>query len=353
MTESLSSEARHTSPASDAHDVFDAGDVVLQSGMTLPSVRLAYATYGKLNADGSNAIVYPTRFGGTDADCRYLIGTEHALDPSRYFVVVPNMLGNGVSTSPSNAVSGVAGSRFPLVTIHDNVVLQHRLLTEHLGVRRIALAVGWSMGGQQAYDWAASFPELVDRMACICGAAKTAPHTFVFLEGVKAALTCDPAYLGGDYREPPIRGLRALGRVWPGWELSQAFYRRQGYLDLGYSSLEDFLVRYGESVYLERDAGNMVAMMRTWQACDLSANRRYGGDVRTAMAAITAKCLVMPSATDLYFPVADSENEVELLRRGELRVIPSDWGHCAGGGMNLDDTLFIDDALRELLAQSS
>jgi homoserine O-acetyltransferase len=329
---------------------FDAGDVVLQSGMTLPGVELVYATHGTLSPGRDNVVVYPTRFGGVHGDNEFLIGRGLALDPDRWFIVVPNMLGNGVSTSPSNAAAPVARSRFPLVTPTDNVRLQHRLLREVFDVQRIQLAVGWSMGGQQAYHWAALHPELVERLAVICGAARTTPHTHVFLEGMRSALCADPLWDRDDPGAPPVRGLRALGRAWAGWGLSQAWYRRRGWEGLGYSSLEDFLVRYWEAIYLGRDAWNLVAMMRTWQACDLAANDVHRGDLEAAMRAISARTVVMPGRTDLYFPPEDSEAEVALLRDARLEVIPSDWGHYAGGGRNPHDTAFIDRRLGELLA---
>jgi homoserine O-acetyltransferase/O-succinyltransferase len=334
-----------------APETFHAGDVLLQSGITLPDTRIVYEVHGTPNAARDNVVVFPTRFGGTHADNAYLIGPGHALDPARWCVVVPNLLGNGVSTSPSNAPPALAGGRFPATTIHDNVVLQGRLVSEVLGVERLALVVGWSMGGQQAYEWAAWFPERVPRAAVICGAARTTPHTHVFLEGMRAALTADAAWAEGDYREPPRRGLRALGRAWAGWALSQAFYREHGYRQLGFATLEDFLVRYWEGMYLARDANNLLSMMRTWQAADVGANDRHAGDYAAAMAAIDADVLVMPGRTDLYFPPEDSEAEVALLRRGELRVIPSIWGHYAGGGRFAEDVAFIDAALRELLAR--
>jgi homoserine O-acetyltransferase len=331
-------------------ETFHAGDVVLQSGVTLPDARIVYEVHGRLNAARDNAIVFPTRFGGTHADNGYLIGPGRALDPERWCIVVPNLLGNGVSSSPSNAPPPLSGGRFPATTIHDNVVLQGRLLFEELGVERVALAVGWSMGGQQAYEWAAWFPDRVQRAAVLCGAARTTPHTHVFLEGMRAALTADSAFDGGDYDVPPRRGLRAIGRAWAGWALSQAFYREHMYRELGYSSLEDFLVRYWEGMYLSRDANNLLSMITTWQGADISANERHGGDFAAAMAAIEAEVLVMPGRTDLYFPPEDSEIEVSLLTRGELRVIPSVWGHYAGGGRSQADVEFIDAALQELLA---
>jgi homoserine O-acetyltransferase len=327
---------------------FHAGDVVLRSGITLPEVEIVYATHGRLSAARDNVIVFPTRFGGTDADNEYLIGPGHALDPERWFIVVPNMLGNGVSTSPSNAAAALAGARFPLVTQADNVDLQARLLREVFEVERIQLAVGWSMGGQQAYHWAAMFPELVERLAVICGAARTAPHTHVFLEGMRAALCADPVWSAEEGAVPPARGLRALGRAWAGWALSQAWYRRAGWEELGYTTLEDFLVRYWEGMYLSRDAGNIVAMIRTWQSCDVGVV--CDGDYEAAMRAIEARTVVIPGRTDLYFPPEDSEAEVALLADARLEVIPSDWGHYAGGGRAAEDTAFIDRRVEALLA---
>ena len=210
------------------------------------------------------------------------------------------------------------------------------------------LVVGWSMGGQQAYHWAALYPELVERLAVICGAARTAPHTYVFLEGMRAALCADPVWSRDEGMTPPTRGLRALGRAWAGWALSQAWYRRAGWEQLGYSWLEDFLVRYWEEMYLRRDAGNMVAMIRTWQACDVGA--AAGRRLRCRDARDHCPHACMPGRTDLYFPPEDSEAEAALLSDARLEVIPSDWGHYAGGGRDPDDTAFIDRQLERLLA---
>jgi homoserine O-acetyltransferase/O-succinyltransferase len=328
---------------------FEAGDVVLQCGITLAGARVVYATYGQLNAARDNAIVFPTRFGGSHEDNAYLIGTGAALDPHRYFIVVPNLLGNGVSSSPSNTSGALGRGRFPRTTIYDNVLLQHRLITEVLGIERVELVVGWSMGGQQAFQWAALYPELVRRLAVICGAARTAPHTHVFLEGMRAALSADPELREGDYVEPPLRGLRAIGRAWAGWAVSQAFYRQHLYREQGYASLEDYLVRYWEGLYLARDANNLLSMIRTWQDADICANPVFGGDYERAMRAIEARALIMPCRTDLYFPPEDSELELALLGDAELRVIPSIWGHYAGGGKDPQDLRFVDQALRQQL----
>jgi len=332
------------------HEIFEAGDVLLQSGMTLCGAKLAYKTYGELNKDKTNAIVYPTRFSGRHTDNEFLIGNGMALDPRKYFIVVPNLFGNGLSSSPNNTPPPFDRARFPGVTMYDNVMVQHSLMTELFDVKSIALAVGWSMGAQAAYHWAALFPEKVRRLAPIAGSARTSPHNWVFLDGMRAALTADASWKNGWYDCPPIVGLRAIGRAWAGWGFSQAFYRQELFRVLGYTSVEDFIVGYWEGMMLQRDANNMLALIWTWQHADISANPQYNGDLEAALNAITARAMVMPGETDLYFPPEDSAYEVERMRRAELRPIPSLWGHSAGSGRNPEDAAFLDNALKDILA---
>ncbi|WP_119071328.1 alpha/beta fold hydrolase [Rubrobacter indicoceani] len=333
------------------HEVFDLGDVTLQHGATLRDAKLAYKTYGTLNNRRSNAIVYPTWYSGRYWENEWLIGDGMALDPSRYFIIVPNMLGNGLSSSPSNMPQPYDGARFPNVTVADNVAVQHRLVTEHFGIEELALVTGWSMGAGQTYQWAMSYPGMTPKIAPFCGSAKTSEHNIVFLEGVKAALTADEAWRNGWYTGQPTKGLRAMARVYAGWGFSQAFYWERVYEGLGFTSLEDFLVGFWEGFFLDdRDANNLLAMLWTWQNGDISRTPGFEGSYEDALATIRARALVMPAEKDLYFPPEDEAYAVERMPNAELRVIPGVWGHFAGSGMNEADTKFIDDALRELLA---
>jgi len=334
------------------YEVFELGDVRLQGGATLRAAKLAYQTYGELNADRSNAIVYPTWYSGQHYDNEWLIGEGMALDPSRYFIIVPNMLGNGLSSSPSNTPAPHDRARFPHVTMYDNVRLQHRLITERFGIERLELVTGWSMGAGQTYQWALSYPEVVRRILPFCGAAKTSVHNIVFLEGVKAALTADAQWRNGWYESQPTTGLRAMARVYAGWGFSQEFYRQRAYesVPLDYGSLEDFLVGFWEALFLKRDANNLLAMLWTWQNADLGATPGWSG-IESALAGIRAASVIVPAQQDLYFPPEDNEWEVARIPGAELRVIPGAWGHFAGAGMNPVDTAFIDGALRELLAR--
>jgi homoserine O-acetyltransferase len=330
---------------------FALGDLVLQCGLTLRGAFIRYKTYGSLAPDRSNVIVYPTSYSAQHTDIEWLIAPDRILDPSRYFIVIPNMFGNGLSSSPSNTPAPFDRGRFPTVTATDNVRAQRRLMTELFGVDTVKLVYGWSMGGQQAYHWGALYPDKVERICVLCGSAKTAPHNKVFLEGVRATLTADAAFVDGWFERQPVRGLRAMGRVYAGWALSQSFYREELWRGLGYASLEDFLISNWEGNYLRRDANNLLCQLRTWQDSDISANEHYGGDLPRALGAIAAKALIMPGETDLYFQVEDNWREVKHLRRGELRPIPSIWGHRAGNPLgNPTDERFIAQAVRELLA---
>jgi homoserine O-acetyltransferase len=320
--------------------VFECGDVPLQRGGILRSARIVYKTFGTLSPVRKNVILYPTSYSAHHTDIEWLVSPEHSLDPSRYFIVIPNMFTNGLSSSPSNTPSSMGGD-FPQVTTYDNVMQQRRMMTELFGVDRVKMVYGWSMGAQQAYHWAALFGEAVESIVVNCGSAKTAPHNFVFLEGVRTAVQA---------AKTPEQGLRAMGRIYAGWALSQTFYRRELWRGLGFTSLEDFLVRSWEASFLRRNASDLMAQLWTWQAGDISANDLYRGDLAMALAGIKAKVLLMPSATDLYFQTDDNRAELPHLKYGRLVEIPSVWGHRAGNpAANPEDAAFIDKQVTALL----
>ncbi|KQO71877.1 alpha/beta fold hydrolase [Methylobacterium sp. Leaf88] len=335
------------------YEIFELGDFVLQGGKTLRNARLAYKTFGTLNAARDNAIVYPTWYSGQHTENEWLIGPGKALDPDTYFIIVPNLFGNGLSSSPSNTPPPWNGPRFPNVTAYDNVTAQHRLVTEHFGIDTLVLVTGWSMGALQTYHWGALYPDMVPRILPFQGSAKCSRHNFVFLEGAKAALQADAAYAEGWYTSPPNRGLRAFGRVYAGWGLSQTFYRIEAdRTHMGYASLEDFLVGFWEGLFYTRDANDLLAMLWTWQNGDISANDRFNGDLDAALGAIRADAILMPASTDLYFPPEDNAIEAAAMPNADLRVLDTWWGHFAGGpGTSPDDIATLDAALKELLAR--
>ena len=333
------------------YEIFSLGDFSLEGGRVLRGAQLAYKTYGKLNPQKTNAILLCSFFTGNHASYEFLIQEGRCFDPNKYFVISTNLFANGLSSSPSNTPKPMNGSYFPEITIRDNVHAQHKLVTEELGLKKLVMVAGFSMGALQSFQWGASYPDMVERIAPWCGHAHTTPHTYVFIEGFSGALKADAAWKGGHYKEPPDRGLRALARVYAGWVLSQAWFRQELYKELGHPTPEDFLVGFLENFFLPFDANNLLSQARTWQTHNVGGSPGFNGDHRKALASIKAKAVVMPCQTDLYFPPEDSAAEVECMSNAVLKPIPSVWGHVAGLGINAPDTEFIDQAVKECLAE--
>jgi len=212
------------------------------------------------------------------------------------------------------------------------------------------MVAGYSMGAQQSFQWGVSYPDMVERIAPWCGAARTTPHTHVFIEGFTGALKSDAAWNGGQYQQQPDRGLRALARVYAGWGFSQTWYRQELYKELGHPSVEDFLVAFWENFFLQCDANNLLSQAKTWQTHNVGLSPGFNGDHKKALASIKAKAVVMPGQTDLYFPPEDNAAEVACMPNAVLKPIPSIWGHFAGFGINPPDIDFIDRAIKECLA---
>ncbi|MEH6616471.1 MAG: alpha/beta fold hydrolase, partial [Porticoccus sp.] len=185
------------------YEFFDLGDFQLESGGTIRNCQLAYTTFGKLNPNKDNAILMTTWYSGTSKIMEQVyVGPGRAIDPDKYFVIIINQIGNGLSTSPHNTPDPFGMAAFPHVRIGDDVRAQHQLLTEKFGLDSLALVVGGSMGAQQTWEWAVRYPEMVKRAAPIAGTAKNTPHDFLFTKTLNEAITSDPAWDDGCYTEP-------------------------------------------------------------------------------------------------------------------------------------------------------
>ena len=326
---------------------FVLGDLEVERGGVIRDARLVWQTHGRLNAARDNVIVYPCSYTATHDDLSWLIGPDGILDPSRWFVVIPDMFSNGLSSGAAQTADYP-----PLVTVGDNVRAQRRLLTEQFGIEQVAAVYGFSMGAMQAYHWAALYPELVARAVVVCGSARTAVHNKVFLSGLLRILEAAPEYLGsGRFSSEPHASVKAFAHIYAGWGLSQDFYREGLYRSaLGAPDLDTFIRADWEDGFSQCQAANLYAQAMTWYHGDISADPRYGGDLAKALNAIQARVLLMPGETDLYFRVADNAAELPQLRHAELRPIPSIWGHRAGNpATNAADFAFLRAAVHEWL----
>ncbi len=314
----------------------------------IQDAELTWQTHGTLNEARDNVIVYPCSYSATHDDLSWLIGPNLVLDPERWFIVIPDMFSNGVSSSPSNRDDYPA-----VVTMADNVRAQYRLLTEVFGVTKVAGAYGFSMGAGQAYHWAALFPDFVQRAIVVCGSSRTSIHNRVFLSGLLRILEAAPEHLGGGrFSAEPTAALKAFAHVYAGWGLSQDFYRERLFQTaLGSPDLETFLKTDWEESFGSKRAADLYAAAVTWQEADISMGEKYGGNLGAALGGIQAAVLLMPGDTDLYFRVADNEAEREQLGNAELRPIPSIWGHRAGNPRaNPNDLAFLTRNVRDWLA---
>ncbi len=267
-------------------------------------------------------------YSGTPASLDGWIGPERALDPTRWFVVCPGQFGNGVSSSPSST-----SGEFPALTIGDDVAAQHRLLAEHLGVERLELVLGFSMGAQQAYEWAVRFPDVVGRLAVFAGLASTTPANDLLVAASAEALQTG--------------GTKQHAHFWAATGLSAELFRNEGWRGADFESLDDLLERLFEQDYGRFADADLLCQLAKWRLADVS--RHTGGDLSAALGRISARTVVAAFSHDGWFPLADCEAEQRLVSNSELRVVESLWGHYAWG-MTQAETDQIETVLRDLLA---
>lgn len=339
---------REMIPAVVEHRILELGDFQLQKGAVLRDAKLAYATLGTLSPARDNVVLCPTWFTASPADvAAVMTGPGRALDPERWFVVIPAHFGAGLSSSPSTTPPPFDRGRFPRVTTYDNVAAQRLLLAE-LGIERVRLATGWSMGACQVYAWGALHSDMTDAIAPIAGSARTANFNKVFLAGNMRAIRSDPDWNDGFYGDkPPIRGVRVMATIYAGWGFSEPFYRTEGFRAFGAASVDEFVELFWEAFFDRTDANDLLAQMWTWWHNDLGDHERFGGDFDAALAAIRSRAIILQPSTDAYFPPVDAQYEASRMPNGECRVIETIWGHMAPH--NPEDRPGIDAALRELL----
>ena len=339
------------SPESEQHE-FQIANFKTESGVTLPQAKVVYGTYGHLNAEKNNVVLLPSHYMANFHGYEWLIGADRALDPSKLFLVSTELFGNGRSSSPSNTPEPFHGPRFPVMTIRDNVEAVHRLLTEELKITHVRAIIGFSMGAEQAFQWAVSYPDFVDRVVATAGTAKCYPHGVVRLEGQIAAITTDAAFKDGDYTAPPARGLEAFSTVWAAWLFSQEWWRKELWRERfpPGTTFEQVLNQYRTAIGKGADANDLILQVRTWERHDAGKTPGFNGDVERALRSIKAPLLYMPSETDLYFPVGDARYESGFIPHVTLLPIPSLWGHTAGAASNPADAKFLNENIGRFLA---
>lgn len=337
-----------------SYELISIGQLDLEEGGVIPDCQLAVATFGSLNPAKSNAVLITTWYSGTHQIWReQYIGTGHALDPSEYFIVVVNQIGSGLSVSPHNAAGAnaqIAMSKFPHVRISDDVIAQERLLRTHFGIETLHAVIGGSMGAQQTYEWAVRFPDKVKRAVPIAGTAQNSPHDFLFTKALIEAITSDPAFADGEYSSNTavVEGLKRHAGIWAVMGFSTAFWKRELWRPLGFETKEAFVEGFLEPYFTAMDPNDLLCMAWKWQRGDVARNA--GGDLKAALARVTAKTLVLPISEDMFFPVADCQDECLSLPDGALAIIDDVAGHLGLFAISPTYMPQVDSYLAELLS---
>lgn len=273
---------------------------------------LAYRTHGELSPARDNAILFPHMYSGSPASLDPWIAPGRPLDPERWFVICPAQLAGGEPT------------------IGDDVTAQHRLATGRFGIERLELVLGFSMGAQQAYEWAVRFPGMVARLAAFAGTARTTPGNGLLVAAAEEALRSG--------------GLGQHARYWAATALSAELFRQEAWREAGFASVEDLVRRLFEEDFAPADPETLLAQLVKWRRADVAR----GGDLASALGCITARTFVVPFSHDGLFPVADCEAEQRLIPGSELRVVESLWGHYAWG-VTVAEARQVDACLHDLL----
>jgi homoserine O-acetyltransferase/O-succinyltransferase len=322
-----------------------------ESGAVLPEAKIVYGTYGQLDAAKDNAILLPSHYMANMRGYGWLIGPGHALDPTRLFLVTSELFGNGRSSSPSNTPEPFHGPRFPVMTMRDNVNAVHQMLVEQYGIQHLQAVIGFSMGAQQAFQWAVSYPTYMNRIVATSGTAKTYGHGIARNESEIDAIAADCTFNHGDYTAEPEKGIEAFNAVWTAWLYSQEWWRDELWKTDAKpgTTLQQVLDQYRTHFIPNADANNLILQLRTWESNDVGATPGFNGDEQKALRSIQAQVLYMPSATDLYFPVGDARYEAQFIPHVTLLPIPSLWGHPAGAGASPADEKFLNENIAAFL----
>ena len=330
------------------------GPLALQSGAMLAPVEVAYETYGALDPDGGNAVFVchalsgdahaaghhgdPSRRGWWET----MIGPGRPLDTERFFIVCPNLLGGCSGTTGPASIDPATGRpyglRFPLLTVRDLVAV-HRALLRHLGITRLRAAVGGSLGGMQALQWALDHPKEIERAVLICASARLNAQNIALTAVARGAIMSDPDFQEGDYLDGerrPRRGLAVARKVGHITYLSEESMRlkfdraRRGGADAPMTMSSDFEVEH----YLDHQGDSFVERFDALTYLYLTRLMDYFdpfGEPDLELGRVNTRFLAISFDSDWRFGSEHSRHLVDALRDGGVDArhveVSSPWGH--------------------------
>ncbi|MGE5095117.1 MAG: alpha/beta fold hydrolase [Betaproteobacteria bacterium] len=320
-------------PNDPPHQSYALGDFRLESGEVIKDFSISYVTHGTLNAGKTNAILMVTAIGGNHHRIDYLIGPGRALDPSKYFIICTDAIGNGLTTSPSNS-KAQAKMQFPRFNIRDMVNSQQRLVAEKLGITKLVTVIGASMGGMQALQWGVSYPDMMQSLVPIIPLGRTPAWTTGILEMLRQSIMTDARWKGGNYaaNEPPEQGMR----LWAGW-LSGVIVRTPIYQESQYPSNMDaiaYLKGVQDGGWKRMDAVDWIYQSWAYDQHNVGNTRGFNGDYHRALGAIKAKTLILAGSTDLLNPEYEAQEAARYIKDVRYVAINPErpMGHLSGAG---------------------
>jgi homoserine O-acetyltransferase/O-succinyltransferase len=336
----LSFFAEAHTPQQAPHQLYNEGDLKLESGEAIKDFSISYVTHGKLNEAKSNAVLMVTALGGNHHRIDFMIGPGKALDPDKYFIICTDAIGNGLSTSPSNSKSQPRMS-FPKYTMRDMVESQYRLLKEKFGIEHVIAVIGPSMGGMQTLQWGISHPDFMDALVAMVPLAKTPAWSVAVVEASRKAIMNDVAWNGGNYDAPPEKGIRLMRDI-----LNLLSARTPDMYSAQFKNGMDALpwMEQQETAMLKAfDANDWIYQTWAYERHDVGTTPGFGGDTAKALASIKAKTLIMTGTKDLLNP------EFEPIEAGKnipavkmLTISPGTiTGHASAGGFMPADVEFL------------
>ncbi len=312
------SRAQHA--AADGQQQFaDLGVCKLVSGQQINHCRLGYRTWGKLNAQRSNAVLFPTWFSGTSADLAASVGADKLIDPAKYFVVSIDAFGDGVSSSPSNSATQ-HGPDFPAFTVQDMVNAEHRLATETLQLTHVHAVMGISMGGQQTFEWMVDYPHFMDEAIPIVGSPRPNSRDLLLYRTDIEAIKTDPAWQHGSYAHPPPVSVAELI-----WQLNLTTPANFARTHPPATFARDY-AKWRAGGILPFDANDWLAQLDAIIHLDVA----HGGSLENAAKRVKAKVLIVSSAQDHMVNPRPPLDFARLIG-AKTFVLEGDCGHLANG----------------------
>ena len=308
------------------------GDLKLQSGAVISNFRLGYRTLGKLNSDKSNAILWPTWLGGRTENLLGLVGPGKVVDSEKYFVVLVDSIGNGISSSPSNSKSQ-RWMKFPEFTIRDMVEAERRFATEVLHLSHWKAVMGVSMGGMQAFEWAVAYPDFMDMAIPMAGSPQSTSYDKLQWTAMIDAVELDPAWNKGNPTGSMRRGLQVLQEI-ASMNLTSPEYRVR---ETPPEQFEAFLAETRKDA--EGDGGTASDMIRQRQAImSLDIPREFGISMEQAAKRVRAKMLVIVSPQDHHVNPIPAERFAEAIGAPVI-TLDSACGHLSFTCMSVGPTV--------------